>query len=145
MSTMSHSVPSDGLGAFLARLAQALPTICLSLLVLAAWEGAIRVFHVSPYIVPAPSAIVATLVATSSNFFLNNILTYRDQRLKGRGLLMGWITFNLVCGIGALTNFGIAHWLFAHHSLWQVAALAGIAVTTVWNFAMSSVFTWKRS
>ena len=63
MSTMSHSVPSDGLGAFLARLAQALPTICLSLLVLAAWEGAIRVFHVSPYIVPAPSAIVATLVA----------------------------------------------------------------------------------
>lgn len=89
--------------------------------------------------------VVATLVATSSNFFLNNILTYRDQRLKGRGLLIGWLTFNLVCGVGALTNYGIAHWLFAHHSMWQVAALAGIAVTTVWNFAMSSTFTWKRS
>lgn len=88
---------------------------------------------------------IATLAATSSNFFLNNILTYRDQRLKGRGLVFGWITFNLVCGIGALTNVGIARWLFAHHSMWQIAALAGILVTTVWNYAMSSAFTWKRS
>lgn len=91
------------------------------------------------------SQAVATLVATSSNFFLNNILTYRDQRLKGRGLLFGWITFNLVCGVGALTNLGIARWLFAHNGYWAISALAGIAVTTVWNYAMSSAFTWKRS
>ena len=87
---------------------------------------------------------VATLIATSSNFFLNNMLTYRDQRLKGGRLLVGWITFNLVCGIGALTNVNIANYLFAHHHYWQVSALAGIAVTTVWNYAMSSIFTWRK-
>jgi dolichol-phosphate mannosyltransferase len=45
---------------------------------------------------------------------------------------------------GALANVGVARWLFAHHNYWQIAALAGIAVTTVWNYAMSSIFTWKR-
>lgn len=87
---------------------------------------------------------LATFVATSNNFFLNNILTYRDQRLHGFGLLRGWITFNLVCATGALANVGVARWLFEHHNYWVVSALAGILVTTVWNFAMSSIFTWRR-
>ena len=86
----------------------------------------------------------ATLVATSSNFFLNNVLTYRDQRLKGRGLLWGWITFNLVCGIGLVANVGIARWLYQRHNYIVVSALAGIAVTTVWNYSMSSIFTWRK-
>jgi dolichol-phosphate mannosyltransferase len=88
--------------------------------------------------------LIATLAATSNNFFLNNMLTYRDQRLRGTRLLMGWITFNLVCLTGALANVGVARWLFAHHNYWAVSALAGIAVTTVWNYAMSSIFTWKN-
>lgn len=86
----------------------------------------------------------ATLVATSSNFFLNNILTYRDQRLSGRRLFIGWLSFNLVCAIGALGNVGVANWLFEHDNFWVVSALAGIAITTVWNYAMSSIFTWGR-
>jgi len=85
----------------------------------------------------------ATFVATSSNFFLNNKLTYRDQRLKGRRLFLGWVTFNLVCLTGALANVGIAQYLFSHQQSWGLSALAGIAVTTVWNYAMSSIFTWK--
>jgi len=86
----------------------------------------------------------ATFVATSSNFFLNNKLTYRDQRLRGRWLFLGWVTFNLVCLTGALANVGIAQYLFSHHNTWPISALAGIAVTTVWNYAMSSIFTWKN-
>ena len=86
----------------------------------------------------------ATLVATSSNFFLNNLLTYRDQRLKGARLAWGWVTFNLVCGIGFLANVGIARWMYAHRNYLVVSALAGIAVTTVWNYAMSSIFTWRK-
>ena len=92
----------------------------------------------------AEAQLIATLVATSNNFFLNNMLTYRDQRLRGRRLLVGWLTFNLVCLTGALANVGVARWLFAHHNYWAVSALAGIAVTTVWNYAMSSIFTWKN-
>lgn len=90
------------------------------------------------------SQAIATVVATSNNFFLNNILTYRDQRLRGGKLVRGWIMFNLVCATGALANVGVARWLFAHQSYWVFSALAGIAVTTVWNYAMSSIFTWKK-
>lgn len=86
----------------------------------------------------------ATLVATSNNFFLNNILTYRDQRLKGRQLAIGWFTFNLICAAGALGNVGVADWLFERQHFWITSALAGIAITTVWNYAMSSIFTWGR-
>ncbi|WP_242139013.1 glycosyltransferase family 2 protein [Sphingomonas sp. TREG-RG-20F-R18-01] len=87
---------------------------------------------------------VATLVATSSNFFLNNILTYSDQRLKGRRLAWGWVTFNLVCGVGLFANVGIARWLYQRHNYLILSALAGIAVTTVWNYSMSSIFTWRK-
>ena len=87
---------------------------------------------------------IATLAAITSNFLLNNALTYRDRRLKGFKLLLGWISFNLVCGIGAFANVGIANWLFKHETIWFVSALAGIAVGVVWNYAMSAIFTWGK-
>jgi dolichol-phosphate mannosyltransferase len=86
----------------------------------------------------------ATLAAITSNFLLNNALTYRDQRLKGFRLLLGWISFNLVCATGAVANVGIANWLFTHDTIWFVSALAGIAVGVVWNYAMSAIFTWGK-
>jgi len=86
----------------------------------------------------------ATIVAITSNFLLNNMFTYRDQRLKGWGLLRGWITFNLVCAFGAAANIGVADWLFTHRSYWALSALAGIAVSVVWNYVMSGFFTWRK-
>lgn len=88
---------------------------------------------------------VATLVAMTSNFFLNNLLTYRDMRLRGRQLLWGWFSFVLACSIGALANVGIANYLFqGGHSGWFFSALAGILVGAVWNYAVTAVYTWKR-
>jgi dolichol-phosphate mannosyltransferase len=86
----------------------------------------------------------ATVVAISCNFFLNNLLTYRDQRLKGPALLRGWVTFNLVCATGAAANVGVADWLFEHRYFWVASAIAGVLVSVVWNYAMSSIFTWRR-
>jgi dolichol-phosphate mannosyltransferase len=85
----------------------------------------------------------ATFTAITSNFVLNNALTYHDQRLKGVKFFLGWISFNLVCATGAAANVGIANWMFVHDSLWYVSAFAGIAVGVVWNYAMSSIFTWR--
>ena len=85
----------------------------------------------------------ATFTAITTNFLLNNALTYRDQRLHGVKLLVGWLSFNLVCAIGAVANVGIANWMFAYNSMWLISGLAGIAVGVVWNYAMSSIFTWK--
>lgn len=88
---------------------------------------------------------IAVLVSTTSNFLLNNMLTYRDQRLKGHRLLRGWITFNIVCLAGSAANVGIARWYYyVYHGSTGIALLAGIAVTTVWNYAMTSIFTWRK-
>ena len=90
--------------------------------------------------------IVATLIAMTFNFFLNNALTYRDARLKGfRQLLDGWVGFYIVCSVGAVANIGVAAFLHdVQHAQWAPSALAGIAVAAVWNFALSSRFVWGR-
>jgi len=91
----------------------------------------------------AASQTAAALVAMTSNFALNNALTYRDRRLRGWGWLKGWLSFTLVCSIGLLANVGIAAYLFASQTAWVLAALAGIAVGAVWNYAVTSAYTWR--
>jgi dolichol-phosphate mannosyltransferase len=87
---------------------------------------------------------VATLVAMTSNFFFNNQFTYRDQRLRGLSLLRGLLIFYLICGVGAVANVGVASYAFTSSHTWWLAGVAGAVVGSVWNFAMSSVFTWRR-
>jgi dolichol-phosphate mannosyltransferase len=89
------------------------------------------------------SQAIATLVALTGNFALNNALTYRDMRLTGWRWLQGWVSYALVCSLGALANVGIATYLFARDGYWALAALAGIVVGAVWNYAVTAVYTWK--
>ncbi|HWZ99310.1 MAG TPA: glycosyltransferase family 2 protein [Candidatus Dormibacteraeota bacterium] len=86
----------------------------------------------------------ASIVAMVSNFSLNNALTFRDMRLKGWSWIKGLALFVLVCGIGALANVGIASYLFTRNSMWVLAALTGIVVGAVWNYAMSAMYTWGK-
>lgn len=90
--------------------------------------------------------IIATFGAMTFNFFLNNALTYRDLRLRGwRGLFGGWLSFCLVCAVGAIGNVGIAAVLHdIYQGAWAAPALAGVLVGAVWNYALSSRFTWGR-
>jgi dolichol-phosphate mannosyltransferase len=92
----------------------------------------------------AAAQAIATMVAMTSNFILNNQFTYRDQRLRGFALLRGLITFYLICGVGAVANVGVASYAFTSSHAWWLAGIAGAVVGSVWNFAMSSVFTWRR-
>ena len=90
------------------------------------------------------SQIVATLVAMTSNFFLHNQFTYRDRRLRGFRLVRGLGIFYLVCGFGVVANVGIASYAFSANYVWWLAGVAGAVIGSVFNFAMSSVFTWNR-
>lgn len=87
---------------------------------------------------------IATIVAMTSNFTLNNILTYHDMQLRGWKWARGWLSFMLACSVGALANVGIASYLFLMDTRWMLAALAGIAVSAVWNYAVTTVYTWNR-
>jgi dolichol-phosphate mannosyltransferase len=87
---------------------------------------------------------VATLTAMTFNFYLNNMLTYRDNRLHGSEFFWGLLSFYLVCSVGAITNIGIANFVYHAEEVWWVAGLAGSLVGAVWNYTASSVFTWGK-
>jgi dolichol-phosphate mannosyltransferase len=87
--------------------------------------------------------VIATLVAMTSNFLLNNELTYRDRRLKGLAALRGFILFCLLCSAGALANVDLASWLYADRQVWWVAGAAGAVMGALWNYAMSTLFVWR--
>jgi len=86
---------------------------------------------------------IATFVALTSNFFLNNELTYRDRRLKGIAMFGGFLGFCAIGAVGALTNVGLAAWLYSERSVWWVAGAAGAIMGALWNYALSSLFVWR--
>ena len=88
---------------------------------------------------------IATLCAMTFNYVINNLLTYRDMRLRGMRWLRGWATFVLACSIGGLANLGVAATVYAWGRGWFAAACAGIVVGAVWNYAVTMLLTWGRS
>ncbi len=93
-----------------------------------------------------PAQAIATLCAMTTNFMLNNTLTYRDQRFRGWSLLRGWFSFCAACSLGAFANVGIATTLFAGNGAsWILSSLSGVMVGAGWNFAVTSVYTWNTA
>jgi len=89
---------------------------------------------------------VATAVAILGNFLLNNIFTFRDRRLKGWRFYAGLATFAAISAVGAVANVNVSSLLFGPaHSTWYMAGFLGAAMSLVWNYAVSSAVTWRRS
>ncbi|MDP9089385.1 MAG: glycosyltransferase family 2 protein [Pseudomonadota bacterium] len=86
----------------------------------------------------------ATLCAMTFNFTVNNVLTYRDMRLLGVRWLRGWASFVLACSIGGIANLGVASTIYGFGRGWFPAAIAGISVGAVWNYAVTMMLTWGR-
>jgi len=87
---------------------------------------------------------VAVITAASSNYLVNNALTFRDRRQSGRQLIRGLLKFLLVASLPALANVGLAtsfYTLIQANALW--AQLAGVVVVYIWNYAASSRFVWN--
>ncbi len=98
------------------------------------------------WLAPEPfrvAQIVATFVAMTSNFLLNNELTYRDRRLKGWGMLKGFVLFCLIGSVGVLANVDLASWLYVERPIWWAAGAAGAVMSALWNYAMSTLFVWR--
>ena len=86
---------------------------------------------------------IAVMLAMTANFFFNNALTFRDMRLRGAALWRGLVSFYLVGLIGAIGNVGVGAVVYRLEGIWWLAGLAGVAVGVVWNYAASSVVTWR--
>ena len=107
---------------------------------LAALFVALEVFNV-PF---AEAQACGALMAMTSNFLLNNFLTYRDQRLQGLGILRGLLLFYLVCSVGLIANVGVAFSVYDQEPIWWLAGAAGALMGVVWNYAMSGLFVWRK-
>jgi dolichol-phosphate mannosyltransferase len=86
----------------------------------------------------------ATIGAIAWNFVLNNLFTYRDQRLTGWHFVTGLIRFQVICAIGAISNVGIATWIYDYDETWWIAGLGGGLIGTVWNFVVSAALVWRQ-
>lgn len=86
----------------------------------------------------------ATVVAMTFNFALNNELTYRDRRLRGWGWWGGLGSFVAACSVGAAANVGIANYLYKADTRWFLAAIGGVVIGAVWNYAVTSLYTWRN-
>lgn len=86
---------------------------------------------------------LGVFVAMGSNYVLNNRITYRDRRLKGRAFIRGLISFYVVCTFGALSNVAVATIVFRLVPVWFIASVSGAVVGALWNFWASLIFTWR--
>ena len=89
--------------------------------------------------------LMATAVAIIGNFTLNNVFTFRERKLRGWRFVQGLLTFGLISSVGAAGNLGVSSFVFdTAHSSWWLAGIAGAVMSLVWNYAVSSVLTWRR-
>lgn len=88
---------------------------------------------------------VAITVALLANYFINNIFTYRERRLRGFKVILGLFIYAIACSIGNLSNYALSKLLLERGVWWPLAGISGLAIGSVWNFAVSSVFTWRPS
>jgi dolichol-phosphate mannosyltransferase len=86
--------------------------------------------------------VSATFVAMTENFVLNNLITFRSRRLRGRQMLIGAARFVTACSFGALANIVFARALWQGGVEWYLAGFAGIVLGSVWNLSVSSLVTW---
>jgi dolichol-phosphate mannosyltransferase len=105
---------------------------------------AILFLAIRAFAVPFTAAqTTAALMAMTSNFALNNEITYAEGRLRGIAAMKGLALFYIVCSLGMLSNVGVATWIFAANGRWWIAGLVGSVVGLVWNYAMSTAAVWR--
>jgi dolichol-phosphate mannosyltransferase len=86
----------------------------------------------------------ATIVTMTFNFVLNNLVTYRDSKLRGMRWVSGLLTFYAACSLGAAINLSVSEQLLSARLPWMFAGFAGLVLSSVWNYGVTSVFTWRR-
>jgi dolichol-phosphate mannosyltransferase len=149
-SKLDSMVALDFLGLVLAKLTHDVVSLRFLMFAMVGSIGLIVHFlalyvALEAFDLPFPEAqACGALSAMTSNFILNNFLTYRDQRLKGLAILRGLLLFYLVCSVGLLANVGVAFSVYDQQPIWWLAGAAGALMGVVWNYAMSGLFVWRK-
>jgi dolichol-phosphate mannosyltransferase len=90
----------------------------------------------------APAQAIAAIIAMTSNYLINNEVTYRDRRLRGVKLLVGYLRFCALCGVGLIANVAVADLVDRGVGVWWAATLSGAVFGAVWNYLSTSLAVW---
>jgi len=85
---------------------------------------------------------IAAVVAMTSNYLINNAVTYRDRRKRGLALLTGYVRFCLLCAAGLAANVAVATLVRQYVPYDWVAGLAGAGVGAAWNYVTTALAVW---
>jgi dolichol-phosphate mannosyltransferase len=149
-SKLDSLVALDFLGLVLAKLTNDVVSLRFLLFAMVGGTGLfvhLGTLYVALKLLDVPfgaAQAAGAFVAMTSNFVLNNFLTYRDQRLKGFAILRGLLAFYLVCSVGLFANVGVAFSVYKQQPIWWLAGAAGALMGVVWNYAMSGLFVWRK-
>jgi dolichol-phosphate mannosyltransferase len=85
---------------------------------------------------------LAAATAMTSNYLVNNAVTYRDRRLRGWRLATGYLRFCLLCSVGLAANVAVGAELRAHGLDEHAADLAGAGCGAAWNYVSTYLGVW---
>ncbi len=93
----------------------------------------------------AGAQTIAAVTTTCWNFWLNNLLTFRDRRLTGWKIIPGVLAYLLATSIGIVGNVAVASKIHQDYAaVVSLSALAGITIDTVWKFVVANTLIWRR-
>ena len=88
---------------------------------------------------------LGVIIAASSNFIINNILTFRSNKLLGKNFYTGLLKFLLVSSLPIIANVGVTNLFYSKFSTNTFfSQLVGIFVVFIWNYAASSKVVWNN-
>ncbi|MDE2487066.1 MAG: glycosyltransferase family 2 protein [Alphaproteobacteria bacterium] len=90
----------------------------------------------------APAQALAAVTAMTSNYLVNNAVTYRDRRKRGLALLTGYLQFCGLCSVGLLANVAVGSVAQQHLHVWWLSGISGAAVGAAWNYVTTSLAVW---
>jgi dolichol-phosphate mannosyltransferase len=85
---------------------------------------------------------LAAVTAMTSNYLVNNAVTYRDRRKRGAALIWGYLRFCLLCSAGLAANVAVATLLRQYVPYDWLCGIAGAGVGAAWNYVTTSLAVW---
>ena len=145
-SKLDSRVVIDYLGLILSRATHNLVSPRLFLFALVGASGIavhVAVLQVLPSAMTfLPAQFVAALVAMTTNFFINNGVTYRDRRKRGLALISGYLRFCALCSVGFLANLAVANQLEQWLGGRLIAGTVGALFGAIWNYITTALAVW---
>jgi dolichol-phosphate mannosyltransferase len=144
-SKLDNGVVVQYLGLLVAKISHDLisPRFVLFALVGASGVGVhLAILRALLHIGFAYAQTFAALGAMTSNYLINNAVTYRDRRKRGLALLVGYFKFVLLCSVPLAANVAVATMVYERGPAWWVAGIAGAVVAAVWNYVTTARAVW---